>query len=595
MKINKLNLYITTLSILLSCLSRGYANSLTNHSFIPNYESKNSVKNINILSSKYNLTFKNSNKYGMLKIHVTNDKCMKDHGAEYINLQNGQSYSENIVDYNTIFSCHSENKFVEWTATTYHKFKPYKTCNLQLLIYSESIFDPWLSSVNKIGYCNLEISATCKRDYDCLNHGILVQDGYSISIDIKDDYVFTPPKITSSDPQEQAQNNYITIMGQGFMEDESLPYLVTNFDQNKYKVKLIEEKRTQWRAKVWINCELTPRKISIEGIENSGITIKGPPCGATITSMKDAQIIPDGKYDISGLVNFKVPNDAKKIKVSISSFDDPDYTHTSEPTKEYTPDVDINSGTWSIKGLTAKCFNYYKASVIFQQNKKEKNNLSEKKEIKYGVARCPVKITKPVMNEFITSTDDNPKQIVIGGKVTEKTPLDIIVNYYSNGEHALPLLSRIGNNWQTKISDAPAGFIQIKAKNTGTPDVPIKNSNDEVTILKSKDFSVKYEIIDNGFIHIYGTSLPNNDKKASAFKETLHPKIIIFSDGVKSEEITPDEKGNWSSDNEYYAKRGVYFFTIHETSDNKNYPARKDKTLECTGGNNHMTCIEKNN
>ncbi|PHM65516.1 trypsin [Xenorhabdus sp. KJ12.1] len=320
-----------------------------------------------------------------------------------------------------------------------------------------------------------------------------------------------------------------------------------------------------------------------------------PPCCATITSMEDAQIIPDGKYDISGLINTNIPNDVKKIKVSISSFDDPGYTHTSEPTKEYTPDVDFNSGTWSIKGLTAKCFNYYKASVFCNKNREEANNLPGKKEIKFSVARCPVKITKPVMHEFITSTDDNPKQIVIEGKVTEKTPLDIIANYYSNGEHTLPLLSRIGNNWQTKISDAPAGFIQIKAKNTGTPNVPIKNNNDEVTILKSKDFSVKYEIIDNVFIHIYGTSLPNNDKKISEFKETLHPKIIIFADGVKSEEIIPDEKGNWSSDNEYYAKRGVYSFTIHETSDNEHYPARKDKTLECTGGNDHMNCIEKNN
>ncbi|WP_446469970.1 hypothetical protein [Xenorhabdus stockiae] len=594
MKINKLNLYIITLSILFPCLSRGYANSLTNHSFIPNHENRNSKKNINIFSARYNLTFKNSSKYGELKIHMTNDKCMKDHGSEYINLKSGQSYSENIVDYNTIFSCHSENKFVEWTATTYHNFQPYKTCDFQLLIYSESFWGPWLSSVNTIGYCNLEISATCKKYYDCLNHGILVEDGYSMNIDIKDDYVFTPPKITSTDPQEQAQNNYITIMGQGLMKDESLPYLVTNFDQNKYKVKLIEGKIDQWRAKVWINCELVPRKISIEGIDNSGITIKGPPCGATITSMKDSQIIPDGKYDISGLINTKVPNDVKKIKVSISSFDDPDYIHPSEPTKEYIPDVDLNSGTWSLKGLTAKCFNYYKASVLFNQNRKDDNNLPGKKEIKFGVARCPVKITKPVIHEFITSTDDNPKQIVIEGKVTEKTPLDVIANYYSNGEHVLPILSRIGNNWQTKISDAPAGFIKIKAKNTGTPNVPMKNSNDEVTILKSKDFSVKYGIIDNVFIYFYGTSLPNNDKQTSDFKETLHPKIIFY-DGVKSEEIIPDEKGNWHSDNKYYARRGVYLFTIREISDNENYPARKDKTLECTGGNDHMTCIEKNN
>ncbi|WP_340609109.1 hypothetical protein [Xenorhabdus bharatensis] len=594
MKINKLNLYIITLSILFPCLSRGYANSLKNHSFIPNYESNNSVKNINILSSKYNLIFKNSSESGKLQIHMINNKCIKDHGYEYIYVKGGESYGENIIDYDTIFSCLGEEKFVEWTATTYHNLQAYKSCHLKLLIHPDSIVGPWLSSVNTSD-CSLEINAICKKDYSCLNHGILIEDGYSINIDLKDDYIFTPPKITSSAPQEQAQNNYITIMGQGLMKDESLPYIVTNFDQNKYKVEITEEKGAQWQAKVWINCEIIPRKISIEGIENSGITIKGPPCGATITSMKDAQIIPDGKYDISGLINSKIPDDAKKIKVSISSFDDPDYTHPSEPTKEYTPDVDFNSGTWSIKGLTSKCFNYYKASVFFNQNRKGENNLPGKREIKFGVARCPVKITKPVMHKFIISTDDNPKQIVIEGKVTEKTPLDVIANYYSNGEHVLPIISRIGNNWQAKMSNPPAGFIKIKAKNTGTPNIPIQNSDDEVTILKSKDFSVKYEIIDNVFIHFYGTSMPTEDKKISEFKESLHPKIIIFSDDVKSEEIIPDERGNWSSDNEYYAKRGVYFFTIHETSDNRNYPARKDKKLECTGGNDHMTCIEKNN
>ncbi|WP_446469973.1 hypothetical protein [Xenorhabdus stockiae] len=586
-------LYFMAFLITLFCFNTVSVAKLINESAKSSEEHKNPRKNNTVFSKYYNLTFKNLSIYDS-EIKVVGSDCMYDSGNKNINLKSGGEYNQTIEDSDNANPFHGEfcqgsTKYVIWQANLKKNGDNYEACTFILRTTPISLFS-WKTTVYKY-YCNLEITAKCSGE-NCLN--VYVDSDKSDHTVISIDNTWEPPEIISSDPQTQAQNNYITITGQGLMKDHSLPYLVTNFDQNKYKVKLIEGKRTQWRAKVWVNCELVPRKISIEGIDNSGITIKGPPCGATITSMKDSQIIPDGKYDISGLINTKTPNDAKKIKVSISSFDDPDYTHPSEPTKEYTPDVDINSGTWSLKGLTAKCFNYYKASVLFNQNRKDDNNLPGKKEIKFGVARCPVKITKPVIHEFITSTDDNPKQIVIEGKVTEKTPLDVIASYYSNGEHVLPILSRIGNNWQTKISDAPAGFIKIKAKNTGTPNVPIKNSNDEVTILKSKDFSVKYGIIDNVFIYFYGTSLPNNDKQTSDFKETLHPKIIL-SDGVKSEEITPDEKGNWRSDNEYYAKRGVYIFTIHEISDNENYPARKDKTLECTGGNDHMTCIEKNN
>ncbi len=582
--------FLTTLF----CFNTVSVAKLINESVNSSEENKNPKKKNSIFSKYYNLTFENISKYDS-EIKVLGSDCMYDVGNKNINLKPEGKYNQPIEDSDNAnpFSgefCQGSPKYVIWKTTLKKNGDNYESCILKLRTASKGLFS-WVTTVRAYD-CNLKITAKCSGE-NCLNTYVdSKKSDYAV---ISIDNTWEPPEIISSDPPTQAQNNYINITGQGLMKDDSLPYLVTNFDQNKYKVELIEGKKTHWQAKVWINCELIPRKISIKGIESSEITIKGPPCGATITSMKDAQIIPDGKYDISGLINSKIPDDAKKIKVAISSFDDPDYTHPSEPRKEYTPDVDFNSGTWSIKGLNSKCFNYYKASVLFNQNRKEGNNLPGKREIKFGVAHCPVKITKPVMHEFITSKEESPKQITIEGKVTEKTPLDIIANYYSNGEHVLPIISRIGNNWQTKMSDAPAGFIKIKAKNTGTPNVPIQNSNDEVTILKSKDFSVKYEIIDNVFTHFYGTSMPTEDKKISDFKESLHPKIIIFSDDVKAEEIIPDEKGNWSSDNEYYAKRGVYFFTIHETSDNENYPARKDKKLECTGGNDHITCIEKNN
>ncbi|PHM35566.1 hypothetical protein [Xenorhabdus innexi] len=598
MKKDKINLCIMTLIILLCCLDRGNATESINHSVISNNVNNNSKENIGVYSSDYNLTFKNSSKRDDLKINVKDDKCMKNHGYQSIYLKSGESSSEKVTDYNTLFSCFREDKFVKWNATTYKGSKPYQSCDFELLIYVPSFpigpYLQWHSAVNT-SHCNLEISANC-NGLNCLNNGVFVEDGYRISIDIKDDRdIWIPPKITSSDPQAQAKNNYITIIGQGVMEDDSLPYIVTDFDKNKYKVEPIEGTKEQWRTKIWINCGVAPGQISIEGIENSGITIKGPPCGATITSMKDGQIIPDGKYGLSGLINVKTPQDDKNVKVSISVFDDPEYTHISEPPKEYTPDVDINSGVWIIKNLTAKCFHYYKASVLFNPNKKGTEFLSGKKDVKFAVSRCPVSITKPIMREFITPTNGNAPTISVEGKVTEKTPLDVHAIYYPNGEHIISTLSQNGNDWATTISDAPDGFIKIKAKNKGTADIPVKDSNDEVTILKSKDFSVKYEVIDKVYLQIYGTSLPTEDKQTSEFKDTLHPKVIILVDGVKQEEITPDAQGNWRSDNKYYARRGVYIFTIHETSDNKYYQARKDKVLECTGEGEHMTCIEKNN
>ncbi|MCP9270178.1 hypothetical protein M5U04_19375 [Xenorhabdus sp. XENO-1] len=495
---------------------------------------------------------------------------MENTGDQYIHLNPGESKYDYIKDSNFFLpvgsDCYRKSKITKWKAITYKKGIEYKSCDFEIKNYVPPFPDEgyliWRTIINA-GNCDLVTSALCGTS-NCLNKSVNT-DSYDINISIKDDNNWEPPKIISPDRGHYAEKNYITVVGQGLMEDKSLPLIITSFDNNIYQVDITGGTEDQWSAKVWVNCGISGT-VSIKDITNSGVTIIGTPCGATITSMKENQILSSGKYNLSGLINgYKLDDIKNELSMKIASFSDPEHKKGVGVVKEYKPNIDIKTGKWSVEGLDAECFTYYTTSIYFRSDQEDNPDIPGQRSVNYDVSHCPVKITKPTMYQIISSTSEDYNKIGVEGKVTQNTPLNISASYSSGGKNLIHLNSRTGNDWLAEISDTPNGFIKIKASNTGTDQVKIKNSEDEVIILKSKEFSVNYELADKVFIDFYGTSMPmiseKENNKSNGFKESLHPTIRILLDGENSDEIIPDERGNWKSNNKYYAKRGLYTFT----------------------------------
>ncbi|CDM89982.1 hypothetical protein [Xenorhabdus bovienii] len=600
MKIIKINLYIALFFSILFTFNKARADNLISADNIISEKNYKFKKNIINLERHYALIFKNESKNDDLEIKVLDSNCMKNSGDQYIHLSPGEIKYDYTKDSNAWPDCLREAKIIKWKIITYKKGVEYKSCDFEIKNSVPSFpsegYLVWRTIINAAN-CDLVTSALCGTS-NCLNNSVYT-DSYDINISIKDDNNWEPPKIISPDRKHYAEKNYITVVGQGLMEDESLPLIITSFDNNIYQVDNTGEAEDKWSAKIWANCGISGT-VSIKDIANSDVTIIGTPCGATITSMKENQLLSSGKYNLSGLINgYKLDDIKNELSVKIANFSDPEHKKGVGMVKEYKPNIDIETGKWSVEGLDAECFTYYKASIYFQSDQEDNPDMSGKRSVNYDVSHCPVKITKPTMYQMISSISEDYNKIGVEGKVTQNTPLDISASDSSGGKNLIHLNSRTGNDWLAEISDAPNGFIKIKANNTGTDQVKIKNSEDEIIILKSKEFSVNYEFPDKVFIDFYGTSMPmiseKENDKSNGFKESLHPTIRILLDGEKADEIIPDERGDWKSNNKYYAKRGVYTFTIQEISDNKRYKAREDKVLECKGGTSNMTCFEKNN
>ncbi|MDC9590098.1 hypothetical protein PSI23_12480 [Xenorhabdus sp. XENO-10] len=604
MKISKTKLYIMLLFIVLIFYNHANAIEMVKGEMGPiNIDNRGKTNNKrDDFYRYYNLTFINNSKYDMLNIKRTDEKCMYKTGNGNINLIAGERINQGIEDNNDsiIPWCLGEDKYINWTAEAYKESKKYQSCDIQF--YVNFIPFPIITGSMSLWYtrvdtssCKLKVTATCDG-VDCLNIGYGVSNPPSnVVITIADDNNWEIPKITSPNTQYNASHNYIMIMGKGLMKDESLPLLVTSFDNQVYKVEIEDGSEDQWSAKVWINCGISGT-ISIKDIENTGVTINGPICEEIITSMQDGQVISAGEYSLSGLVNSDTVSDAKSIKVHITGYNEDNIVYS--PTKEYTPEVNIETGEWRLDNLEAVCFVYYKAFVSSKLDLQTNSqfhftNLSGRKEISYMVPLCPIKITKPKNYEVVSSTTDDVQNISIEGKAADETIIDGNISdlNYRNYSSGLSITGVGYNKWNTVAQNVPVGFMKITVSNTETAEVPIESSSDEVIILSSKIFSVEAKK-DNVFTEFYGTSMPHIRSEDRA--NSLKPGVEILSDEVNIEEIVaPNEKGNWNSKNKHYAKRGVYFFTFQEYNDSENYAARDEKKIKCIGGNSGMNCINQ--
>ncbi|MBC8943761.1 hypothetical protein [Xenorhabdus indica] len=403
-----------------------------------------------------------------------------------------------------------------------------------------------------------------------------------------------PPEITSPKPNSTVENNYITISGKGRNQDGTLPNINTSFNFYFYEVQPTGV-GDNWEGQLWMPCGITGT-VSLEGIDNSGVTFNGPPCGETITSMQDGQTISAGKYSLSGRVNSDTADDAKRIQVQITGYNSDGTIYT--PAKSYTPDVDTGTGEWKLDGLEAVCFISYKAFVLDHSSELQSTHQSflpsvqGKKEVSYSAQNCPVKITKPENNELISSTTQDTQNILIEGQAANGSTVNIS---YKHNDYESPSysVSPDNNNWRYEIQRMPVGFIMIRAVGRNISGESIPNNKDEVKILSSKVFSVKIRN-DSVFTEFYGTSMPTikDDEENLMSGVELSFNRVEFPE--EPEEIVSDENGNWTYEYKHYAKRGEYLFTFQESSDNYFYQSRGGKTFKCIGSDRGMNCINKN-
>ncbi|REF28132.1 hypothetical protein BDD26_3000 [Xenorhabdus cabanillasii] len=550
------------------------------------------IKNRSDLYAYYNITFKNNSKYDDLKIEVLNSQCMSNIGDNNISLKPGGRYDETIEDSNGFFEgCTGTQKFLEWEATTYFNHKEYKSCTLGIVTYLPVYF-VWQTMI-ETNDCDLEIEATCDGR-NCLNKNVDSNTSYNPSnvvITIKDDNNWESLKITSPEPNSTVDNNYITISGKGRNQDGNLPILITSFNDYIYLVQPTGD-GDNWEGQLWMQCGITGT-VSIQEIDNSGVTFNGPPCGATIASMQDGQTISAGKYSLSGRVNSDTADDAKRMQVQITGYNNDGTIYI--PTTSYTPNVDTGTGEWSLDGLEAVCSIQYKASVSGYSSESQATHqsfLPEKKEVSYSVQNCPVKITNPENDEVVSSTTEDTQNILIKGQAANGSTVDVSYKY-NDFESPSYSVSSDSNNWSYEVQGVPVGFITINAVGRNTSGEPIPGNKDEVIILSSKVFSVKTRN-DSVFTEFYGTSMPSIDVNEET-EETLNAEIEIFLDGFEySENVESDENGNWAYEYKHYAKRGEYVFIFEENSDNNLYKGRENKILKCIGSDLGMSCVNEN-
>ncbi|SFN54845.1 hypothetical protein [Xenorhabdus japonica] len=599
MKISKIKLCAMLFFIVLIFYHNANAMEMVKGEIVSNniVNEKELNNNKNNLSRNYNLTFINNSKYDMLNIKRTDEKCMYKTGSSDINLMASERINQEIEDKNTfgVPFCFGLDKYISWTAETYIDGEKYQSCDIQF--YVDFIPSPWITGSMSDWYtrvdtssCKLKVTATCDG-VDCLNIEYGVSNPPSdVVITIKDDNTLSPPTINSPQPDSTVENNYITILGTGVMKDGFLPLIITDFNPYNYATQFTGDDKN-WISHLWISCGITGT-ISIKGIKNSDVTLNGPPCGATITSIQDGQIIPTGKYSLSGRMNSDTADNAKHMQVQITGYQMDGTIYV--PTTSYIPNVDTGTGKWELGGLEAVCGINYNVSVSINTFSTSSGNYPTLpnligSNISYHTANCPIEITKPENYEVVSSTINDVQNILIEGKATDGTRIDGSINSlnsqdYSNG-FAISVINN--NRWSTEIQDVPIGFMKITVTNYGTEEVPIETNSDEVTILSSKIFSVEAKK-DNVFTGFYGTSMPYVED------EDFSPEVEISSDnlGFFERNIT-DEKGDWKAKNKHYAKRGVYLFTFQEYNDSENYAARDKKKIKCTGGDSGMSCINQ--
>ncbi|WP_340611498.1 hypothetical protein [Xenorhabdus bharatensis] len=413
----------------------------------------------------YNVTIKNGSKYDKLNLYRNDDHCMYNSGEKNIDLQAGDKKTEQIEIRNSVFSfpvCSQVAKSISWTATTYFNNKEYKSCYVDLT-FSYNPFPllgpgmGWFYHVDTGRGCGLEVSADCGGN-NCLNNdGTPIANDYNITITIKDDNdpkppkpSWDPPKITYPDWDARSQNNYTTILGKGRNKDGSWPELSSDFDysgNNIYYPTRPTGDADNWKGQIWWPCEIQSF-IVIKDVVNAGVMLYGPWCGTTITSMKDGQTIPAGKYSLSGLVNSGTIDEAKRMQVKITGYNRNGTIYS--PTKSYTPTVDTETSKWNLEGLEAVCSIQYKASSSASSDTGMVSRMPGLSEVNYSAQSCPANITSPKPN----STVDNNYITVSGKGHTEDDKgwpawPELVTSFDSNSYSTQP--TGDGDNWTAHL------------------------------------------------------------------------------------------------------------------------------------------------
>ncbi|MEQ1963723.1 hypothetical protein ABLB69_11200 [Xenorhabdus khoisanae] len=591
MKTKKINLHNVLFFVAIIFFNNSYANELMSNNVVLNKYDSNSKNNgkRSDLSTDYNMTFENGSQFYDLKIKIADFKCMYKTGDKNITLKPKNIHQENIEDSNSFkpfwwwpWGCEFEDKFIKWNTTIYEYGSAHKSCDIEFRVSFGIWALKWSTAINvkNNNDCPLDITATCDGE-DCKNMEVYPA-AKNIVITIDDYNAWEPPIITSPEPNSTVENNYITILGKGMMEDGDFPEIITNFNPYNYSVQSTGGDKN-WIGQLWISCGITGT-ISIRDIENSEVTFNGPPCEATITSIQNGQTIPVGKYSLSGLVNSDTADHEKEMRVKITGYKRDGTIYS--PTTSYTPNIDTGTGKWILEGLDAVCGINYNASVnAFFMLSDSKTTLPSLvgTNISYHTVNCSIEITNPKDHEVVSSTTDDTQNISISGKATDGK-ITVDMKLLNSQDQPIQPIDGFAKDrmWAVEAKDIPVGFIEIKASDSSDQE------SKTVTILSSKVFSVEAKN-DSVFTVFDGTSMP--------YIESLEPRIdisLIVGDlGEKSEDVTPDKKGIWIAKKKHYARRGTYAFNFNEVSGNSDYVARKKKLLECTGGELKMTCIER--
>ncbi|MDX7998352.1 hypothetical protein FE394_03855 [Xenorhabdus sp. Reich] len=410
--------------------------------------------------------------------------------------------------------------------------------------------------------------------------------GYIASLPNSNDVDYSvfpcPSKITYPANNYSAPKNYITVKGKGLMSDGSLPSLLTDFDDNVYETHSTGS--DEWTADVWVNCGITG-VISIKDVENTGVTVNGSICGATISSIQDGQYIIGGHYNLTGTINSKTPEDTKNLVIDITGYNADGSIYS--PTKSYTPVIHIKYGEWIANELYAVCSINYTASVsgdIYLQFMGSSffSNFSGKGKVDYNTLSCP-KIIEPTNYGIISSTTENTQNFSIEGTdaLTSDNPTVTINSVRQPSQILYPDDSNNGK-WTVEANNIIVGFITIQASDYRTEET----TGNQVEALISKIFSVENK--KNGvFTYFQGTSMPYAQEK------NFTPKVSILMNGTKVEEKNTDIQGDWTSTQQYYAKRGTYVFTFGESTDNDNYKREGKKKIQCVGEKGGMKCTKQ--
>ncbi|PHM47286.1 hypothetical protein [Xenorhabdus miraniensis] len=590
MKTKRIKLYNVLFFIILIIFNNAYANELMSNNVTLDYNYSKSKGNgkVSDLSETYNLTFENKNQLYDLQIKVLNFSCMYETGDKNIILKPNSIHQEEIEDSNSFkpfwwwpWGCEGDDKFLKWNVAIYEYGGVYKSCDIEIRVSFDIWALKWTTAVNieNNNNCQLTITATCDGE-DCKNMTVFPA-AKNIAITIDDYNAWAPPIITSPKPNSTVENNYITILGKGLMEDGTFPKIRTNFNSYNYSVQSTGDDKN-WMGQLWIGCGITG-EISIVEIENSEVTLNGPPCGATITSIQNGQTIPAGKYSLSGRVNSDTADHDRNMQVEITGYKRDGTIYS--PTANYTPNVDTGTGKWSLEDLDAVCGINYNVSVnAFFMLSDSKPTLPSLvgTNISYRTPDCSIEITNPKDHEVVSSTIYDEQNISISGHAADGK---VTVELLDDTEEEINIIegNAVNNKFEVKDIKIPIGFISIEASDSSN------QKSKKVTILSSKVFSVEAKN-DSVFTVFSGTSMQNiigGDKD-----QDFIPKVEISYDELDfSEEADPDEKGNWKGESKHYAKRGVYIFTFQESNNNRDYAVRDEITLKCTGSDLGMSCV----